>query len=117
MRIRNPDDGNVTSAVMWILMRISKVGYIRIPCPDPSIIKQKSRENLDFYCFRTSLLFFILTDVKKNLQNVPVISILKANDEKSRIQIRIRKSVVQISGSGSVSQWYGSAVRIRTYQK
>jgi hypothetical protein len=25
------------------------------PAPDPSIIKQKSKKNLDFYCFVTSL--------------------------------------------------------------
>ncbi len=27
--------------------------------PDPSLIKQKSRKNLDFYCFLTSFLLFI----------------------------------------------------------
>jgi hypothetical protein len=29
------------------------------PVPDPSVTKQNSKKNLDFYCFVTSFVFFI----------------------------------------------------------
>jgi hypothetical protein len=32
---------------------------VRGPASDPSIIKQNSKKNLDFYCFVTSLWLFI----------------------------------------------------------
>jgi hypothetical protein len=32
------------------------------PAPDPSIIKQNSKKNLDFYCFVTSLWLFIFEE-------------------------------------------------------
>ncbi len=37
-------------------------GSITVPDPDPSIIKQKNEENLDLYCFVTSLWLFILEE-------------------------------------------------------
>ncbi len=33
--------------------------------PDPSIIKQKSKKNLDSYCFVTSLLLFVFEKLIK----------------------------------------------------
>jgi hypothetical protein len=40
--------------VFWI-HRIRKFLGLRDPNPDPSIIKQKSKKNRDFYCVVTSL--------------------------------------------------------------
>jgi hypothetical protein len=81
------------------------------PDLDPSINKQKSKENIDFYFLL--LLFDILslkTDVNvpwekvimKNTlkKNLFFAGILSATDEKTRI--RIRKSVVRIRGSGRI---------------
>jgi hypothetical protein len=34
--------------------------FLGLPHPDPSIIKQKSKKNIDSYCFVTSLRLFIV---------------------------------------------------------
>jgi hypothetical protein len=76
------------------------------------------RENLDFYCFVTSLILYdflsLKTDIMylqqkaKNLQkkNIFFVDKFKTTDEKSRIRIRrrirTRNSIVRIRGSGSV---------------
>ncbi len=63
-----------------------------------------SKENIDFYCFLTSLWLLSLNTVV----NVPSksnnhLGILKTADEKSRIWIRVHKSVVRFRGSGIAS--------------
>jgi hypothetical protein len=60
--------------------------------PDPSIIKQISEKNLDFYCFVTASEFCL---------NCFFFGVLNVNDENSRIRIRIRQS-------GFISQRHGS---------
>ena len=69
------------------------------PDPDPSIIMQNSKKKLDSYYFVTLFEFFSLkndvnvpsksNEKKKNVKKKFFVSILKANDENSRIRIRI----------------------------
>jgi hypothetical protein len=41
--------------VTVLLGQCCESGFLNLPDPDPSIIKQKSKKNLDFYRFVTSL--------------------------------------------------------------
>ncbi len=90
---------------------------------------KKSKKNLDFYCFVTSLWLFIFKDwwnifpkskKQKYLEKTQIfLDILKATNEKSSIQIQIRNSVVRILGSGSVlteraGSWSTSRSRSRS---
>jgi hypothetical protein len=90
---------------------------------DPSIIKQNSKKNLDFYRVPVPVLFCDFFKTLSFLKNDLSISSKsneennlekKFTDEKSGIRIRIRicKSVVRICGSGSESEpkCHGSAL-------
>jgi hypothetical protein len=83
--------------------------------PNPFIKKQKSKKTLDFHFLVTSFWLFIYESCsecmkKPSGKNLFFVGILSANDEKSRI--RIRKSVVRITGSGSVHQCHGSTTMV-----
>jgi hypothetical protein len=79
------------------------------PDPDPSMIKQ----NLDSYCFATSLLTLFL----KNAVNVPSKSNTQKNVEKNSFFLASGRSMTKIAGSGaesgygagSIGQRHGSA--------
>ncbi len=61
----------------------------------------------------TLVMVLYSTVIKKKIweKNLFFVRILKATDEKSRIQIRTRKSVERIFGSGSVPKCHGSATQ------
>ncbi len=66
--------------------------------PDPSIIKQKSKKNLDSYCFVTSLLLFVFEKLIKysfktvrTKKNYFYCSLLK--DKNGRLWIRVHRLV------------------------
>jgi hypothetical protein len=91
------------------------LGKCMDPDPDPSIIKQKSKKNLDSYCFVTLFGHFIFekNDVnvhsKSNKQKncfikVPFFGGLKVNDENNRILIRIHTKISWIRNT-SLSLW------------
>ncbi len=73
--------------------------------PDPSIIKQKYKTTLDFYCFITSSWLFIFvknckytfkSNEQKARKKIFFVGILNVTDEKCRI--RVHNSVVRIRG-------------------
>jgi hypothetical protein len=72
--------------------------FLGLPDPDPSINKQKSKKNLDFYYFL--LLFFDFSSLKNDV-NVSSKSNRLKNFEK-------RTGAGSRAAAGSVSQWYKS---------
>jgi hypothetical protein len=73
------------------------------PDPDPTIIKQNGKKNLDFYSLKNDVNEPSKSN-KQNKQKLFFVGVLKVTYEKSwiRIRIRIRWSEVRIRGSGSV---------------
>jgi len=106
----------VFRAVLWIRIRM----FLGLLDPDQSLLvrtrnqilpstSKKSKTNLDFYCFFDFL--YLKTDInvpsnrnklKNFLKYFFFVCILSATDEKGRIRIRIRKSVIRNRGYGSI---------------
>ncbi len=85
----------------------------------PSTSKKKSKKNLDFYYILTSFWFFMWAYLQKVGTKQKIIfcrhrvcpltkKAWSGSGLRSRIRIRIRKSVVRIRGSGSVPKCHGS---------
>jgi hypothetical protein len=70
--------------------------------PDPSINKEKSKY-LDFYYFVTFYYFLSMTT------DLNVLYFQKVISKKNLFFVGILSSTDEKAGSGSVSQWYGSA--------
>jgi hypothetical protein len=73
--------------------------------PDPSIIKQKSKKNLDSYCFVTSLILFVFEKLIKysfktvrTKKNNFYCSLLKDKNSRNRIQVHplVRNKVTTV---------------------
>jgi hypothetical protein len=97
--------------VLRIRIRIHRIHVflgLLDPAPDPSIIKQNSKKNLDFDCFVTSFWHFTF----KNDVKVPATS----NMQKICFLLASWRSMIKIEESGSICQRLGSATLPSTWR-
>ncbi len=94
---------------------------VRCTDPDPSIIKQNIKNNLDSYCFVTSSLLFIFEKwckytwlLRKVLSRTKIRYLVKVVNRTRIGFLASWRSVTKISGCGSICQRHDPRIRIYT---